>query len=699
MTQRCDLLIEIGTEELPPKALRRLSEVFTDEVVHGLADAGLSPRGHRGYAAPRRLAVLVEDLATQTPERPQERRGPAVAAAFDDEGNPTRALAGFARSCGVSVEDLERMETDKGAWVVYRHVEPGQAAEAIIPDIVRQALHKLPIPKRMRWGAGSEEFVRPVHWAILLLGDQAIEADILGIRSGRETRGHRFHHPEPLHVEQPRDYAMLLETRGHVLADFAQRRDAIRVQVESLARELGGQAVIEDDLLEEVTALVEWPVAISGSFEAHFLDVPAEALMHTMQDNQKYFPVVDGQSALMPHFITVANIDSRDPEQVRRGNERVIRPRFADAEFFWKEDRKHPLEDHLEGLGSVVFQERLGSIRDKVERVTPLCEHIANRLGASPNLARRAATLAKCDLQTSMVGEFPELQGVAGRYLAGLQGEHADVARALDEQYLPRRAGDALPETAVGQSLALSDRLDTLVGIFAIGQGPTGARDPFALRRAALGVLRILIEKQLDLNLHDLLEEAAGTLAGRVPEAPGAVNVVFDFMTERLRAYYLDRGIRHDVFDAVAAVRPSAPWDFHRRVEAVDAFLALPQAEALAAANKRIHNILRKSGDDSGAFPTEVVDVNEGRLTDPAEQALYQRVKTLEAEVEPMFTAGDYTAALSRLAHLRDEVDAFFDQVMVMAEDPQTRANRVALLNRLARLFLRTADLSLIAGT
>ena len=692
MTENCDLLIEIGTEELPPKALKTLSEVFADEVVHGLVDAGLAPKGHQHYATPRRLAVLVQNIAPRTPEREIVRRGPAVTAAFDDEGNPSKALQGFARSCGVEIEQLSRLQTDKGTWMVYRYVEAGQDAAELIPEIVRQALHKLPIPKRMRWGAGAEEFVRPVHWVVMLLGDTVIEAEILGVPAGRETRGHRFHYPHALYIEQPADYAMLLETRGHVLADFAQRQAAIRVQVESLAHELGGRAVIEDDLLDEVTALVEWPVAVAGSFETRFLDVPAEALISTMQHNQKCFPVVDANGKLLPHFITVANIDSRDVTQVRVGNERVIRPRFADAEFFWKEDRKRKLESHLESLKTVVFQQKLGTVYDKVKRVEQLAEYIATLLNASPNLARRAALLSKCDLQTNMVGEFPDLQGIVGRYLATLEGENAEVALALDEQYLPRRAGDALPSGPIAQSLALADRIDTLVGIFTIGQGPTGAKDPFALRRAALGVLRTLIERALPLDLYDLLEYAAGILKERLPEAETQVNIVFDFMTERLRTYYLDRGIRHDVFEAVAAVRPTAPHDFDLRVRAVNAFLELPQAGALAAANKRIHNILRKQEIE---VPSRI---HVDHLVEPAEQALYARLQMLDSEVGPLFEVGDYTAALSRLAHLREEVDGFFDQVMVMTEDEALRNNRLALLNRLSALFLRTADLSLIAG-
>ncbi|MEF3192641.1 MAG: glycine--tRNA ligase subunit beta [Halothiobacillaceae bacterium] len=686
-----DLLIEVGTEELPPKALTTLANALADGMVRRLHETGLAPSGHTVYATPRRLAVLVQGVAERQPDREVVRRGPAVNVAFDGEGRPSKALEGFARSCGVTVNDLQELATDKGAWMVYRAMQPGQPAQALIPDMLGEALDELPIPKRMRWGAGSAAFVRPVHWIVLLFGDEVIEAEIYGVRTGRHTHGHRFHHPEPIPVPAPSEYAALLEGTGHVIVDFQARRAMIKAQVEAAACELGGRAVLDDELLDEVTALTEWPRVVTGNFEPRFLEVPKEALISTMQGNQRYFPLLDEAGELLPHFIAVVNIDSRDPAAVREGNERVIRPRFSDAEFFWREDRKQPLSAHLESLKTVVFQQRLGTLYDKTERVVRLARHIAGLIGADMERAARAAWLAKCDLMTGMVGEFPELQGIMGRYLARHDGEHAEVALALDEVYMPRRAGDALPATAVGQSLALAERLDTLVGIFAIGQGPTGAKDPFALRRAALGVLRILIEREIDLDLYALLAFTAEGLQSRV-DTKSVVETVFDFMLERMRAYALDRGIRVDVFEAVLATRPLRPLDFERRAQAVNDFLALPQAESLSAANKRIANILKKV---EGELPTTIDAV---LLQDPAERELAQRVQQLEEGLAPLFAAGDYTAALGRLAHLREAVDAFFDGVMVMAEDAALRANRLALLNRLRALFLRVADISVLGG-
>ncbi|TQV65151.1 MAG: glycine--tRNA ligase subunit beta [Halothiobacillaceae bacterium] len=694
-----DLLIEIGAEELPPKALTTLANALADGITRRLHDAGLAPQGHTVYAAPRRLALLVRGVAGRQADREVERRGPAVNAAFDGEGRPSKALEGFARSCGVTVNDLQELTTDKGAWMVHRAMQPGQPAQALIPDMLAQALDELPIPKRMRWGAGEVAFVRPVHWIVLLFGDEVIDAEIYGVQTGRRTRGHRFHHPDPLIVPAPGEYAALLEGTGHVIADFAARRAMIKAQVEAAACELGGRAVLDEDLLDEVSALTEWPRVVTGNFEPRFLAVPKEALISTMQGNQRYFPLLDEAGELLPHFITVANIDSTDPAAVRMGNERVIRPRFSDAEFFWREDRKQPLSAQLDSLKTVVFQQRLGTQFDKTERVVRLARHIAGLTGADMERTARAALLAKCDLMSGMVGEFPELQGVMGRYLARHDGEHAEVAQALDEVYMPRRAGDALPATTVGQALALAERLDTLVGIFAIaGMEPTGSKDPFALRRAALGVLRILIEKNLDLDMHALLGFA---YEAKFPSKdavvlrdgnPLAVSNLFEFMLDRMRAYALDRGIRADVFESVLATRPTRPLDFERRAQAVNDFLALPQAEALAAANKRIGNILKKV---EGDLPTAI---DEALLAEPAERELAARVRRLEAELAPLFAAGDYTAALGRLAHLREAVDAFFDGVMVMAEDAALRDNRLALLNRLRALFLKVADISVLGG-
>ena len=682
-----DLLIEIGTEELPPKALPTLSAAFERGVREGLEKAGLISGEIHRFATPRRLAVLIDHLPVRQPDRQLERRGPALNAAFGPDGNPTKAAEGFAHSCGVTVAELQQQKTDKGTWLVHLSQEPGAATAGLIPGIVEAALASLPIPKRMRWGDREDEFVRPVHWVVLLFGDDIIPATIMGVSTGRETRGHRFHHPRPIRLTVPIRYARQLATEGKVIADFNERREAIRVQTEAIAAELGGVAVIKPELLDEVTALVEWPVALAGNFERRFLEVPAEALISTMQDNQRYFPVVDTHGRLLPHFITITNLESQDPAQVRAGNERVIRPRFSDAEFFWKQDRKQPLATHMETLKHVVFQQRLGSLADKSTRVASLARFIAEHGHSNTDWAERAARLAKCDLMTQMVQEFPELQGVMGRYYALHDQEASEVAQALEEHYLPRFAGDRLPATATGRSVALADRLDTLIGIFAIGQAPSGAKDPFALRRATLGVLRILIEGELDLDLRTLLEHAAANFDATL-RAKSAIETVFDFMMERLRGYYLDQGIHSDTFEAVLECRPTRPLDFDRRVRAVGAFRELPEAASLAAANKRIRNILRKI---DTVLPFEVcLDL----LTEEAEQALAGRLVELSSEVIPLMEAGLYGEALNRLASLREPVDTFFDQVLVMAEDTAVRDNRIALLNELSSLFLRVADFS-----
>ncbi|MBN2871771.1 MAG: glycine--tRNA ligase subunit beta [Halothiobacillaceae bacterium] len=688
MTDTADFLFELGTEELPPKALTTLRDALEDEIRAGLDEAGLAHGKLTAFAAPRRLAVLVDDFARSTEPKPVERRGPAIKAAYDSEGNPTKALTGFATGCGVSPDQLETMKTDKGEWLVHRYTEPGQNAADLLPAIVERALDKLPTPKRMRWGSSRAEFIRPVHWVLALHGDQVVDMTLFNQAAGNQTFGHRFHHPDALTVAAPADYAATLQKHGFVLADFAERRAHIESQVKAKADEIGGRAHIESGLLDEVTALVEWPVAVAGEFEARFLDVPHEALMYTMQDDQKYFPVLDAHGALMPWFITVANIESRDIEAVRHGNERVIRPRFADAMFFWEGDLKTSLESHLESLNHLVFQKRLGSVFDKVRRLEQLAEAIARQIEADPQAARRVARLSKCDLQTQMVGEFAGLQGTIGYYLARHEGMPEDVAVALDDHYRPRRAGDDLPRGGVAQAVALADRLDTLMGIFAIGQAPTGAKDPFALRRAALGVLRILVEQELDLDLVELLELAADGVADKVPEAREHVTGVFEFVTERQHRYSLDRGIRSDVFQAVSMTGTRRPLDFEQRMRAVNAFIELPEAEALAAANKRIGNILKKH---DGPVPESV---DEARLVEPAEQRLWEAVDAIGPRIEAMIAEGDYTEALTRLAALREPVDAFFDSVMVMADDTALRDNRLALLARINALFLAIADVS-----
>ncbi|MCP4042616.1 MAG: glycine--tRNA ligase subunit beta [Gammaproteobacteria bacterium] len=681
-----DLLIEIGTEELPPKALKNLAEAFYNGVRIGLEKAGLSHGEIALFATPRRIATLIPNLDETQADKQVERRGPAVKAAFGADGNPSKAALGFARSCGVEVDALERVETPKGAWLVFRSTQSGQSTSGLVPGIVRESLARLPIPKRMRWGDLKVEFVRPAHWIVLLFGDEVIDTEILGIKAGRKTHGHRFHHPENITITTPAEYPVLLRETGQVLADFPTRREEIRRQVEILAGELGGKAVISEGLLDEVTSLVEWPVAIAGSFDQRFLEVPAEALVATMKGHQKYFHLEDSDGNLLPHFITVSNIESSNPDAVRAGNERVIRPRLTDAEFFWQQDRATPLAARVSTLKNVVFQQKLGTLRDKSRRVVHLAEQISSRLGSDPDLGRRAAELSKCDLSTDMVGEFPELQGIMGRYYAHHDGEPDEVAQALDEQYLPRFAGDILPETTTGQALAIADRLDTLVGIFAIGQSPTGDKDPFGLRRAALGVLRIIIERQLDLDLKDLLRTAVHAY-GQF-DIDLVVDEVFTFMMERLRAYYLDTGVATDTFEAVLARHPDRPLDFDERIKAVTRFRELPDAASLAAANKRIHNILRKA---KGTIPESP---DPARFEDSAEGTLAAEIEKLRKTVEPMLELGEYTEALSQLAGLRDTVDRFFDQVLVMADDEELRHNRLALLASLNRLFLRTADIS-----
>lgn len=685
-----DLLIELGTEELPPKALPTLSAAFRDEIVKGLAEAGLSHGKVRAYATPRRLALVIEALQTRQADRTIERKGPALAAAFKD-GQPTPAALGFARSCGVDVSQLQELVTKDGAWLVYRGEQPGQAAASLLPGILQNAVGRLPIPKRMRWGAGSASFVRPVHWLVLLFGDEVIDAELLGVRSGRLTRGHRFHHPEPIEVESAAGYAQQLEQAGKVIADFEARRTRILEQVKAAAEQVNAIPVIDEALLDEVTALVEWPVALVGEFDEEFLEVPPEALISSMQGHQKYFPLRDKEGRLLPRFVTIANIESRDPAAVKAGNERVIRPRLADAAFFWEQDRKQPLAARQEALKNVVYQAKLGSVMEKSERVAKLAVRIAGELDVDPAQAERAALLGKCDLETAMVGEFPELQGIMGRYYALHDGEPEAVAIALDEQYMPRFAGDRIASSPLGQVLAIAERVDTLMGIFAIGRAPSGDKDPFALRRAALGLVRTIVEGQLNLDLEWLLRLAAEGL----PAALGAaeqVNAVFDFCLERLRAYYLDQGFSVELFEAVAACRPVRPLDFHRRLLACRDFIALPEASSLAAANKRIRNILRKSGE---TLP-EAVD--PALLQDSHEKSLAEAVAAARREVAPLLENRQYGEVLKRLARLRDPVDGFFDHVLVMAEDPKVRGNRLRMLSDIANLFLEVADVSRLPG-
>ncbi|HXK55163.1 MAG TPA: glycine--tRNA ligase subunit beta [Gammaproteobacteria bacterium] len=689
MTDTVDLLFELGTEELPPVALKRLSDALSTEFIAGLDRANLKHGEVTAFATPRRLGLLIHACAVNQPDREVERRGPALQAAFDQTGKATRAAEGFARSCGTGVEHLGRIKTDKGEWLTYRLLERGKAASALLPEIAETALNSLPIPKRMRWGSSEAQFVRPVHWLLFLHGEEIVPCTILDARAGRLTYGHRFHYPHAIEIKHPAEYAGLLEHKGSVIARFDQRREKIREQVERTADTLGGRAEIDPELLDEVTALVEWPVPIAAGFEEEYLQVPHEALILSMKKNQKYFHLVDNQNRLMNHFVTIANIDSPTPEVIKEGNERVIRPRLSDAMFFWQQDGKRPLESHLESLKSVVFQLKLGTLFEKSERVSRLAAFIAGEIEGNPEMAARAALLSRCDLMTEMVGEFPDMQGVMGRYQADRDGEAEELALAMEEFYMPRFSGDQLARTRTGIAISIADRLDTLVGIFGIGQKPTGDKDPFALRRAALGVLRNLKEHVLPLNLRTLLETSADTLGARV-ENSNVVADVYDFMLERLKGLYQDEGVSINVFEAVVAVKPETVADFDRRIHAVLTFVKLPEAEALTAANKRIGNILKKSGE----HPARRVSVD---LFEGAEEiSLHQHISDKEAEVAPLLKTFRYEEILVALSGLRDPVDRFFDNVMVMTDDVSVRSNRLALLNRLNLLFLGVADISRI---
>lgn len=687
MAETEDLLIEIGTEELPPTALRRLSEAFRDNFKGQLAQNRLSHQAIQPYASPRRLALLISGLDHAQSDQNLVRKGPALAAAYDDQGNPTPAALGFARSCGVDVTELVRDEGPKGAWLTHRVVKPGRATTELVPAMTEQALAELPIPKRMRWGDGDEQFVRPVHWVVLLFGSTPIPGAVLGVEAGTRSVGHRFLHPEPIRIRHARDYAEQLRARGYVEVDFLARSQSIRTQVEHLAEEVGGTARIDQNLLQEVTALCEWPIAIMGSFDEQFLDVPPEVLIETMQKNQKYFPVLGADGRLQPRFITISNIESKDPSVVRAGNERVIRPRFADAAFFWQQDLKRPLEAFVPGLESVVFEKRLGTLAEKSARVSQIGRHIAGHLGLDEERVARAAHLAKCDLLSSMIFEFPSLQGIMGRYYAERSGEDPCVVAAMEEQYLPRHAGDRLPQTPCGRVLSLADRLDTLVGIFAIGQRPTGVKDPYALRRASLGVLRLLIETPLELDLKELLEFTAEELRAKV-DAKRAADQVFAYVMDRLQGYYQDQQIDPDTVDAVLARSLTVPSDIDKRIRAVQEFRSLPQAKSLAAANKRIRNVLRKAEDDYPATP------DSHALELEPEKVLNDRILQLRQEVGPLLLRGEYAATLKRLSTLREAVDYFFDNVMVMVDDAQLRCNRLSLLHSLHALFLEVADIS-----
>ena len=685
-----DLLVEIGTEELPPKALRGLMDAFAANLESGIDEARLGHGALHAYASPRRLAVLVEALAVGQEDRRVSQKGPPVSVAFDADGNPLPPATAFAKKCGVEVADLGRIETDKGAWLVAESVEKGQPTAELLPGLVEKALADLPIPRRMRWGAGDAEFVRPVHWIVLLHGSDVVEGNVMGIPCGNTTMGHRFHSAGAVTIKLPAEYVETLEKDGHVIADFDVRRRLVRDGVEAMAKKAKGNVVDGESLFDEVAALVEWPVPVLGSFDESFLELPREVVVSTLTGHQRYFPIADDDDALLPCFVTVANLESKEQDKVRDGNERVIRPRLADAAFFWDNDRRKALSTRRESLHDVVYQLGLGSLFDKSTRTAELAAWIAESLDMESAAVERAAELCKCDLLTGMVGEFPDLQGTMGRYYALSDGESDVVATAIGEHYKPRFAGDALPATDEGRVLAIADKLDTLAGIFTIGKKPSGNRDPFGLRRSALGVIRLSIECGLDLDLKALIAKALELQPAGKEEPAALQESLYTFITDRLRRYFLDSdpALDTETFDAVIARQPASLVDFERRLQAVQAFLELDEAQSLASANKRIANILRQ------AEVTETGEVSEKRLEEEAERALYDALVAAGKVVQPLLAERDYTRVLQELAALRQPVDRFFDDVMVMADDAEVRENRLALLGALRALFLDVADIS-----
>ncbi len=683
-----EFLIELGTEELPPTQLRTLAEAFASNFAAELKTADLDHDGITWYAAPRRLALKVANLAEGQADKVVEKRGPAIAVAFDADGNPTKAAQGWARGNGITVEQADRLVTDKGEWLLFKQEVQGQSAKEVVVELAAKALANLPIAKPMRWGDKDTQFIRPVKTLTILFGDELIEGEILGVQSARTIRGHRFMGEKEFTIDSAQQYPALLEERGKVMADYEKRKAIIVADAQKAAAAVGGVADLEDDLVEEVASLVEWPVVLTAKFEEEFLKVPAEALVYTMKGDQKYFPVYDDNKKLLPNFIFVSNIESKEPRHVIEGNEKVVRPRLADAEFFFNTDRKRPLIDRLPELDNAIFQKQLGTIKDKTDRITELAGYIAEQIGADVELSKRAGLLAKCDLMTSMVFEFTDTQGVMGMHYARHDGENEQVALALNEQYMPRFAGDELPSNGVSTAVAMADKLDTIVGIFGIGQAPKGS-DPFALRRASLGVLRIIVEYGYNLDLTDLIAKAKSLFGDRLTN-DNVESEVIEFMLGRFRAWYQDEGFSVDIIQAVLARHPTKPADFDQRVKAVSHFRELEAAESLAAANKRVGNILAKF---DGELPT---DIDLALLQEDAEKTLAQNVEVMTEALEPAFATGNYQEALSKLADLREPVDAFFDNVMVMADDEALKINRLTLLNNLRNLFLQIADISLL---
>ncbi len=688
MSNHKHLLFELGCEELPPTTLKTLRDHLLNGICSGLDDANLSYGTRHCFATPRRLAVWIEAVETNQADERVEKRGPAVAAAYDAEGNPSKAALGFARGCGADFNELGTLKTDKGEWLSYKKLEKGQSAEALIPDIIEKALNRLPIAKRMRWGRSNDAFVRPVHWVVLMFGSETINSQFFGVDASNTSYGHRFHAPSRLEISSADAYSELLQN-AYVIADFDTRKAMIEKQAIQAAQAVNGTAHIDASLLDEITALVEYPVAVTGSFDEHFLALPKEVLITTMQINQKYFPVLDARGALLPYFITISNIQSSNPASVSHGNERVIRPRLSDAEFFWQQDMKTTLAERIPSLDNVVFQHKLGSIGDKTRRVEALSVELAKQLGHDADLASRAALLSKTDLVTDMVGEFASLQGVIGRYYATENGEATEVATAIQEQYLPKQSGGALPTTQTGLVLALSDKLDTVVGIFSAGLLPTGDKDPFALRRASLGVLRILIENNIELDLKDLIRLSCQQFTHDFDE-DNTLERVLNFILERLKGYCLANGFSPEQFSAVTSVNCTEPLDFMNRMQAVKAFSQLAEAASLGEANKRIQNLLKKAPNNVSA------QFNASLLSGSEEVALHQTLTAVEAQVNPLIAQHGYIEALKVLSTLKNPIDDFFEHTFIMAEDENVKNTRLALLSNIHANFIKIADISMI---
>lgn len=684
-----DLLFELGTEELPPLSVQTLSETLAIHITAGLKKAELDYGDVHTFATPRRLAVIIKNIAVTQNNQTIEKRGPTLKAAFDTAGHPTLACLGFASACGTTVDQLITCETDKGAWLFFKQIQAGANTTDLLPELIKQAIQQLPIPKPMRWGNHAVEFIRPVHWAVLLFGEHCIKMDLFGISTGRNTFGHRFHHPNPIPIPHPNEYETLLRKQGFVIADFALRRQHIYDGVQNAAA-AHGQALREDALLDEVTSLVEWPVPLLGTFDPKFLDVPPETVITAMQLHQRYFPVLNSAGELLPYFVMVSNIESLEPARVIAGNQRVIRARLSDAQFFYHSDLNHNQESRLDDLKKIIFQKKLGTLLDKSQRISILAGYLAEKLQSNPEQAQRAGWLCKMDLTTAMVGEFPELQGIMGYYYALKAGEPMPIALAIRDHYRPRFAKDTLPETLLGDLVSIADKIDTVVGLFGINQSPSGEKDPYGLRRAALGILRILIQKQLSLDLRELLDQAI-TLYTEQLENKEIKEPVKNFIMERLRSWYLDKGIDTSVFNAVSTLQITVPLDFHYRIQAVQHFMALPEADALITSNKRVSHLI-----DPLSNTIDNIIIDQSLFETEAEHALFTAINAKTQEVAPLYLASQYTKVLSALAELRTPIDRFFEEVMVMVDDEKQRTNRLVLLSQLQYLFSQVADIALL---